>query len=71
MQIEDVLDTWFSSGMWPFIIFNDSDIHKFFPSKKMKIDFSGGDPLYNPNRHTMLMKFTWENEKPKFSYVQN
>lgn len=27
-----------------------------------------GDPLYNPNRHTMLMKFTWENERPVFKF---
>ena len=25
-----------------------------------------GDPLYNPNRHAMLMKFGWENGEPKF-----
>jgi len=28
-----------------------------------------GDPLYNPNRHAMLMKIRWdENNKPVFSY---
>jgi GH43 family beta-xylosidase len=27
-----------------------------------------GDPLYNPNRHTMLMKIKWENDRPVFSY---
>lgn len=28
-----------------------------------------GDPLYNPNRHAMLMKITWdENDRPVFSY---
>jgi len=28
-----------------------------------------GDPLYNPNRHTMLMKLRWnEDGTPKFSY---
>ncbi len=28
-----------------------------------------GDPLYNPNRHTMLMKIKWdENDRPIFSY---
>lgn len=25
-----------------------------------------GDPLYNPNRHAMLMKFGWENDRPVF-----
>lgn len=28
-----------------------------------------GDPLYNPNRHTMLMKIAWDSQgKPIFSY---
>ena len=28
-----------------------------------------GNPLYNPNRHAMLMKFTWDEDgKPVFSY---
>lgn len=27
-----------------------------------------GDPLYNPNRHAMLMKFKFENGKPVFKY---
>ena len=28
-----------------------------------------GDPLYNPNRHTMLMKFGWRDGKPVFDYT--
>jgi GH43 family beta-xylosidase len=27
-----------------------------------------GDPLYNPNRHTMLMPVRWKDGKPVFSY---
>ncbi len=27
-----------------------------------------GDPLYNPNRHTMLMPIRWDNERPVFSF---
>ncbi|MBQ9333565.1 MAG: family 43 glycosylhydrolase [Lachnospiraceae bacterium] len=27
-----------------------------------------GDPLYNPNRHTMLMRIRWEDNRPVFSY---
>ena len=27
-----------------------------------------GDPLYNPNRHAMLMKFGWQDGRPVFSY---
>ena len=45
-----------------------NDILVYHARKEKVIE---GDPLYNPNRHTMLMKFTWENEKPKFSYGQN
>ncbi len=29
-----------------------------------------GDPLYNPNRHTMLMKFDWEEGRPVFKYTK-
>ena len=28
-----------------------------------------GDPLYNPNRHAMLMKFGWENDRPVFRFL--
>lgn len=28
-----------------------------------------GDPLYNPNRHAMLMKFGWENDRPVFKFT--
>lgn len=27
-----------------------------------------GDPLYNPNRHTMLMKLKWEDDRPVFRF---
>ena len=27
-----------------------------------------GDPLYNPYRHAMLMKFGWEDDKPVFKF---
>lgn len=27
-----------------------------------------GNPLYNPNRHTMLMKIKWEDGRPVFRY---
>lgn len=30
-----------------------------------------GDPLYNPNRHAMLMPITWEDGVPKFRYDAN
>ena len=43
-----------------------NDILVYHARKESVIE---GDPLYNPNRHTMLMKFGWdENGRPVFSY---
>ncbi|MBU2218897.1 valine--tRNA ligase [Patescibacteria group bacterium] len=30
---DDVLDTWFSSALWPFAVFNKSDLKKFYPTQ--------------------------------------
>lgn len=32
VQSEDVLDTWFSSALWPFAGFTEKDIRQFYPS---------------------------------------
>lgn len=42
-----------------------NDILVYHARKESVIE---GDPLYNPNRHTMLMKVKWEEEKPVFQY---
>ena len=43
-----------------------NDIIVYHARKESKIV---GDPLYNPNRHAMLMKVKWdENDRPVFSY---
>ena len=42
-----------------------NDILVYHARKESVIE---GDPLYNPNRHTMLMRIKWENERPVFSY---
>lgn len=43
-----------------------NDILVYHARKESVIE---GDPLYNPNRHAMLMKFGWdENGRPAFSY---
>ena len=42
-----------------------NDILVYHARKESVIE---GDPLYNPNRHTMLMKIRWENDRPVFSY---
>lgn len=42
------------------------DIMVYHARKESEIE---GDPLYNPNRHAMLMKIKWdENNRPVFSY---
>ena len=51
------------------IIFVDedgNDVMVYHARKEAEIE---GDPLYNPNRHAMLMKVRWdENGRPVFSY---
>lgn len=42
-----------------------NDILVYHARKESVIE---GDPLYNPNRHTMLMKIRWEEERPVFRY---
>lgn len=42
-----------------------NDILVYHARKESAIE---GDPLYNPNRHTMLMKIRWENDRPVFRY---
>lgn len=37
--VDDVLDTWFSSALWPFAIFNKkSDLKKFYPTNTLVTD---------------------------------
>ncbi|MDE7271601.1 MAG: family 43 glycosylhydrolase [Lachnospiraceae bacterium] len=42
-----------------------NDILVYHARKESVIE---GDPLYNPNRHTMLMKIEWKNGRPIFHY---
>lgn len=42
-----------------------NDILVFHARTKSEIE---GDPLYDPNRHTMLMPIKWENERPVFGF---
>ena len=42
-----------------------NDILVYHARKESVIE---GDPLYNPNRHTMLMKIKWEEGRPVFRY---
>jgi valyl-tRNA synthetase len=34
-QSEDVLDTWFSSALWPFAGFSESDLKKYYPGNAL------------------------------------
>lgn len=45
-----------------------NDILVYHARKESKIE---GDPLYNPNRHTFLMKVEWEDGRPVFDYKNN
>lgn len=42
-----------------------NDILVYHARKESVIE---GDPLYNPNRHTMLMKFDWKDGRPAFRF---
>jgi len=42
-----------------------NDILVFHARTEAEIE---GDPLYNPNRHAMLMPIRWENDRPVFSF---
>lgn len=41
--VNDVLDTWFSSAMWPFAIFTEEETKKYFPSQVL---VTGKDIIY-------------------------
>lgn len=38
IQSEDVLDTWFSSALWPFAGLSDNDVKNFYPSNVLITD---------------------------------
>lgn len=43
-----------------------NDVMVYHARKEAEIE---GDPLYNPNRHAMLMKLRWDEDgRPVFSY---
>jgi valyl-tRNA synthetase len=68
-QDEDVLDTWFSSALWPFSVFgwpdNTDDMKKFFPTTTL---VTGHDILFFwVARMIMMSEYTFD--KPPFSEV--
>lgn len=50
-------------------IYRHTDGTYYFTASVPAYDKIVGDPLYNPNRHTMLMKFGWRDGKPVFDYT--
>lgn len=56
----------YGPGHNSFTVYEEgNDILVYHARKESEIE---GDPLYNPNRHTMLMKVEWENNRPVFRY---
>ena len=57
-QDEDVLDTWFSSGLWPFSILGWPDQVSlfFFSSKRQMINCRGRHPISRNSTHQVSSK---------------
>jgi len=68
-QDTDVLDTWFSSALWPFVVFgwpeNTTDFKKFFPTSVLE---TGRDILFFWVARMMMMSLQLTKEVP-FKYV--
>jgi valyl-tRNA synthetase len=66
---EDVLDTWFSSGLWPFSTLgwphNTADIERYYPTAMME---TGHDILFFWVAR-MIMLGLWFTDKPPFKTV--
>jgi valyl-tRNA synthetase len=66
---EDVLDTWFSSGLWPFSTLgwhhDTSDLQRFYPTSIME---TGHDILFFWVAR-MIMMGLWFTDKPPFQTV--
>ncbi len=68
-QDEDVLDTWFSSGLWPFSTLgwpnNTADLQRFYPTHMME---TGYDILFFWVAR-MIMMGLWFTDEPPFETV--
>lgn len=65
LQDEDVLDTWFSSALWPFVVFGwpekTEDMEKFFPTTVLE---TGRDILFFWVSRMMMMSVALTGEVP-------
>lgn len=60
----------FGPGHNSFVTTDEGQVMMVYHARKTKEIV--GNPLYNPNRHTMLMPITWnEDGSPKFSFEEN
>lgn len=68
-QDEDVLDTWFSSWLWPISVFNGffdkKDIEYYYPTNVL---VTGWDIIFLWVARMIMAGYEWENEKP-FKHV--
>src|SRR6476619_6183302 len=71
VQDEDVLDTWFSSWLWPIEVFNgitqpnNPDINYYYPTSVL---VTGQDIIFFWVARMIMAGFEFKNEKP-FSHV--
>ncbi len=68
-QDEDVLDTWFSSWLWPISLFdgfeNQDELDYYYPTSVL---VTGWDIIYLWVARMIMAGYEWKNEKP-FDYV--
>ena len=64
-QDGDVLDTWFSSWLWPYATMDDDTQKKFFPTSDL---VTGPDILFFWVARMIMAGYEWKGEKP-FSNV--
>ena len=70
-QEEDVLDTWFSSWLWPISVFdgirqpNNTEIEYYYPTNDL---ITGPDIIFFWVARMIMAGYEWRNEKP-FNHV--
>ena len=70
-QEEDVLDTWFSSWLWPISVFdgirqpNNAEIEYYYPTNDL---ITGPDIIFFWVARMIMAGYEWRNEKP-FNHV--
>ena len=60
-QDPDVLDTWFSSWLWPFATMDDATLKKFYPTTDL---VTGPDIIFFWVAHMIMAGYEYTNEKP-------